>query len=61
MTLTNKNLATIQKHFDYEAAREIDLIATTYADDIVWEAPARHVCISGKAEVIKNYQYCVVK
>lgn len=51
-----KNLETVQHHFAYEAANDIEKVITTYTDDVIWEAPARDFIISGKTEVAKHYQ-----
>ncbi|KTD44536.1 nuclear transport factor 2 family protein [Legionella oakridgensis] len=51
-----ENLQTIKQHFDYEASHDIDKIITTYTDDVIWEAPARHFKVSGKKQVAAHYR-----
>ncbi|WP_133128440.1 nuclear transport factor 2 family protein [Legionella nagasakiensis] len=52
----SENLQTIKQHFDYEASNDIDKVITTYTEDVVWEAPARHFKVSGKEQVAAHYR-----
>ena len=49
------NLKLVEAHFDSEAAQNIEQVLKTYNDDIVWEAPARHVSYHGKQAVAAAY------
>jgi ketosteroid isomerase-like protein len=50
-----RNLEVVEAHFDSEAAQNMDWVLATYVDDIVWEAPARHVAYRGKQAVAAAY------
>jgi ketosteroid isomerase-like protein len=50
------NLAVVEAHFGNEAAGRVEAAVDLYTDDIVWEAPSRHVRLQGKAAVADNYR-----
>jgi ketosteroid isomerase-like protein len=50
------NLEVVEAHFHSEAANEIEQALKLYTDDIVWEAPARHLVFKGKEDVGENYR-----
>jgi ketosteroid isomerase-like protein len=50
------NLEVVEAHFHSEAANEIEQALELYTDDIIWEAPARHLVFKGKADVGENYR-----
>ena len=50
------NLAIVEAHFGSEATGRIDDAIALYTDDVVWEAPSRHLVIEGKEAVAANYR-----
>jgi ketosteroid isomerase-like protein len=50
------NLAVVEAHFGSEAAGRVEDAVDLYTDDIVWEAPSRHVRLQGKEAVADNYR-----
>jgi ketosteroid isomerase-like protein len=50
------NLAVVEAHFGGEAAGRVEEAINLYTDDIVWEAPSRHLLLKGKAAVADNYR-----
>ena len=50
------NLAAVEAHFGSEASGRIEDALELYTDDVVWEAPSRHLVIEGKAAVAANYR-----
>ena len=50
------NLAAVEAHFGSEASGRIEDALELYTDDVVWEAPSRHLAIEGKAAVAANYR-----
>lgn len=54
-----QNLAVVESHFHSEALNEVEAALKTFADDIVWQAPAPNGLnrsFSGKEAVAKNYR-----
>lgn len=54
--LIEANLAAVEAHFHSEAANEVEKALELYADDIVWESPARDLVFRGKEETAENYR-----
>ncbi len=50
------NLAAVEAHFGSEASGRIEDALELYTDDVVWEAPSRHLVIEGKEAVAANYR-----
>ena len=50
------NLAAVEAHFASESTGRIEDAIDLYTDDVVWEAPARNLVISGKEAVAANYR-----
>jgi ketosteroid isomerase-like protein len=50
------NLRVVEAHFGSEAEGRVEAAVDLYTDDIVWEAPSRHVRLQGKAAVADNYR-----
>ncbi|MCA2255994.1 nuclear transport factor 2 family protein [Mycobacterium intracellulare] len=50
-----RNLAAVEQHFHNENVEKIDLALAVYADDIVWEVPARGLVLRDRAEVKQEY------
>jgi ketosteroid isomerase-like protein len=50
------NLAVVEAHFGSEAVGRVEEAIALYTDDVVWEAPSRHVLLKGKAAVADNYR-----
>lgn len=50
------NLAVVESHFGSEAAGRVEDAIDLYTDDIVWEAPSRHLRLQGKDSVADNYR-----
>lgn len=50
------NLEVVEAHFHSEEANEIEQALELYTDDIIWEAPARHLVFKGKSDVAENYR-----
>lgn len=50
------NLAAVEAHFASESTGRIEDTIDLYTDDVVWEAPARNLVISGKEAVAANYR-----
>jgi ketosteroid isomerase-like protein len=50
------NLAVVEAHFGSEAAGRVEAALDLYTDDVVWEAPSRHLRFQGKAAVADNYR-----
>ncbi len=50
------NLASVEAHFASESTGRIEDAIDLYTDDVVWEAPARNLVISGKEAVAANYR-----
>jgi ketosteroid isomerase-like protein len=50
------NLAVVEAHFGSEAAGRVEAAIDLYTEDIVWEAPSRHIRFQGKAAVADNYR-----
>ncbi len=50
------NLAAVEAHFASESTGRIKDAIDLYTDDVVWEAPARNLVISGKEAVAANYR-----
>jgi ketosteroid isomerase-like protein len=50
------NLAVVEAHFGSEAAGRVEDAVDLYTDDIVWEAPSRHVRLQGKEAVADHYR-----
>jgi ketosteroid isomerase-like protein len=50
------NLAAVEAHFGSEATGRVEEAIDLYTDDVVWEAPSRHVRYQGKAAVAQNYR-----
>ncbi len=48
-----RNLATVADHFANENPDGIARVIAGYADDAMWEGPARGIVIKDKAEVCK--------
>jgi steroid delta-isomerase-like uncharacterized protein len=55
-SMIKANLATVEAHFHNEALNEIEKACDLYTDDIVWEAPARHLLLRNKQDTIDNYR-----
>jgi ketosteroid isomerase-like protein len=55
-TLVKTNLATVAAHFHNESANDVDKACALYTEDIVWEAPARHLLFKNKKDVAANYR-----
>jgi ketosteroid isomerase-like protein len=54
-----QNLAVVESHFHSEALNEVEVALETFADDIVWEAPAPNGLdrsFSGKEAAARNYR-----
>ena len=49
------NLAVVQEHFHNEAPDTVDKAIALYADDIVWEGPARGLVYRDPAEIREMY------
>lgn len=54
-----KNLQTVNRHFESELGNDSTQTVTTYTDDIVWEAPGHPngELHRGKADVKANYDW----
>ena len=52
----SSNLAAVEAHFASESTGRIEDAIDLYTDDVVWEAPARNLVISGKEAVAANYR-----
>jgi ketosteroid isomerase-like protein len=50
------NLAVVESHFGSEAAGRVEDAIDLYTDDVVWEAPSRHLRLQGKDSVADNYR-----
>jgi ketosteroid isomerase-like protein len=50
------NLAVVEAHFGSEAAGRVNEAIDLYTDDIIWEAPSRHLQLQGKTSVADNYR-----
>ena len=50
------NLAAVEAHFGSEASGRIEDAIELYTDDVVWEAPSRHLVMEGKEAVAANYR-----
>ena len=50
------NLAAVEAHFGSEASGRIEEALELYTDDMVWEAPSRHLVREGKEAVAANYR-----
>jgi ketosteroid isomerase-like protein len=54
--IVDHNLEVVEAHFHSEEANEIEQALELYTDDIIWEAPARHLVFKGKVDVAENYR-----
>jgi ketosteroid isomerase-like protein len=54
--LVKANIAAVEAHFHNESINEVDQACALYTDDIVWEAPARHLLYKGKNDVAAHYR-----
>lgn len=43
-------------HFEWENPRQVDMLATLYTDDIVWELPSAGISFTGKQSTLDNYR-----
>ena len=50
------NLAAVEAHFASASTGRIEDAIDLYTDDVVWEAPARNLVISGKEAEAANYR-----
>ena len=55
-SLIKVNLAVVGAHFHSESVNEVEKAFDLYADDIVWEAPARNLLFRNKKDVADNYR-----
>ena len=56
LDIITANLAAVEAHFGSEATGRIEEALELYTDDVVWEAPSRHLVIEGKEAVAANYR-----
>jgi len=52
-------LSIIDRHFEFETPELVDRVVETYADEVIWEAPARNIILTDHDEIVANYRQLV--
>ena len=53
---TDKILAVVDRHFSFETPEQIDKVIETYADHVIWEAPARNLYLTDHRAIVAEYR-----
>lgn len=52
----NKVLAVVNRHFEFETPELIERVIETFSDHVIWEAPARNLCLTDHHEIVREYR-----
>lgn len=56
MTKEKQTLAILERHFEFENLAQIDRVIETFADEMIWEAPARNIYLTDHAAIVAQYR-----
>jgi hypothetical protein len=56
MSQTSKTQAIVNQHFKFETPELVERVVETFAEDIIWEAPARNLYLTDHEQIAAQYR-----